>query len=186
MPRVAIQRKNVPVAGISGTISSPEARTSAMVADEGARPSAIDAWMPAPASWRATGTAMRAGTLTISPTSGALVCTWRTAVTRIRTLAKPVISSVESVHVPITATSAAGSPKATARTRQRGSARTRRGAPSTTSAAPGGGASAAGAHASPFSVPARKLARTCSASSSVSSARRTSSSFAIAQVFNRA
>jgi hypothetical protein len=74
VPRVAIQRKNGPEAGISGSISSPEARTSAMVADEGARPSAIDARMPAPASSRATGTTVRAGTLTISPTSGAFVC----------------------------------------------------------------------------------------------------------------
>jgi hypothetical protein len=124
--------------GTSGRTSSPSERSSVIVAREGTLPSsAKDTRMPRAASSEATSAASLLGTRTIKPTSRWLVFTFVSGCTCRILIARAATSSVDIIQVPAPSNNASWVVNATARSRQRGIARTRRGACSTTSAAAG-------------------------------------------------
>jgi hypothetical protein len=153
--------------------------------------SAKDTWIPFAASADATETMSPEGACTITPTSGCVVVTWTSSWTCSSLSATAVTSSVDIIHEPMSSNSVSWVANATRRSRQRGIGRTRRGACSTTSTADGWlmtwAASSAAGDCPPASEPSSaKLASTWVRSSSVSFARRSRSSAAIARVFSRA
>ena len=174
--------------GTSGRTSSPSERSWVIVTRDGTLPSsANDTWIPRAASSEATSGARLLGTRTITPTSRCLVFTFVSGCTCRILIASAATSSVDPIHVAAPRSSAIWVAMATARSRQRGIGRTRRGACSTTSAAAGSRSPAeslAGVGCGSFSD--AKLASTCRRSSCVSLASRTRSRAAIARVFTRA
>jgi len=185
MPRVRTQRSGAEP-GTSGRSSSPSPRSVAIRCGVGTpASSANDARIPRAASPAATSGSSRAGAWTIRPTSRWRVLTCFSGLTPRNLLATAVTSSVDIIHEPAAITSASWVTSAASRSRHLGIARTRRGVFSTTSTAAGSSAASVPACVAAGASEA-KVARTCSRSSRVSLARRSSCSEAIARVFSRA
>jgi len=209
---VRTHRNSVPEVGTSGTSPSPSERTLATIARGGVLlPSAKERCTPRACSECAIAPIRARGAVTISPTTGRSVAMRVTARSPTIMPASALTSSVNIIHVPAAPSSSSWLNTAATRMRHAGIGRTRRSGASTSSAglitagnaapAPAGcaapapegfaapapaGCAAPAPCAAPCASPTPKLARTWRRSWTVSSARRTRSSAAIARVLTRA
>jgi hypothetical protein len=149
-------------AGTSGISSSSRPATRCTRALLGTLAASVsETWIPSAASRAASETISPEGARTITPTSGRAVLTWTSSWMSSTPEASAVTSSVDIIQEPTPSSSSDHVAAAASRIRQRGIARTRRGACSTASAAPWRSATGPESSETPGVWPAGpKLART--------------------------